>query len=90
MKQQITRLSPHQNAKVAAVMMAVTSLIILVPIMLIANAFSPAGKGVPLLALLLAPLFYLVVAYISTVIGCAIYNALQGLVGGIEYESRDA
>ena len=31
MKQQISRFSPHQNGKVVAVLMAVVSLIILIP-----------------------------------------------------------
>ena len=37
MNQQISRLSPHQNAKVAAVLSAVASLIFVVPIYLLGS-----------------------------------------------------
>ncbi|MDQ6630018.1 MAG: hypothetical protein M3Z29_16460 [Pseudomonadota bacterium] len=87
MKQQIARLSPHQNAKVAAVMMAVSSLILAVPFLLIASAFSPVGRGAPLWGIIVIPLVYLVFGYIFMVIGCAIYNVLVPFTGGIEFET---
>ena len=37
--------------------------------------------------LLVLPVMYLVLGYISVVIGCAIYNVLYKFVGGIEFES---
>ncbi len=86
MKQQIARFSPHQNAKVMAVMMAVTSLIFLIPFVLLATVFG-AGRAAPLWMIIVAPLFYLVIGYISMVIGCAIYNVLVPFTGGIEYET---
>ncbi|KAF1069079.1 hypothetical protein [Variovorax sp.] len=88
MKQQISRLSPHQNGKVFGVMMAVTSLMFLVPFALLFALVQPAGKSGPsLLLLLLAPLMYLVFAYCAVAIGCLIYNFLQKFVGGIEFET---
>ncbi len=88
LKLQIRRLSPHQNAKVAAIMFAVTSLIFIVPFMLIGLAAAPSGEaGFSTVVLLLAPLFYLVVGYVMTVIGCWLYNVLFKYVGGFEYES---
>ncbi len=90
MKQRIQRLSPHQNGKVAGVMMALVSLVILVPFMLIFRGFMPHGEGPPLLMVVFLPLLYLVFGYIGTAIGCWIYNLVAGWVGGIEYESQDA
>ncbi len=88
MKQQISRLSPHQNGKVFGVMMAVTSLVFLVPVALVFALVQPAGKGGPsILFLLFAPVMYLVFAYCSVAIGCLIYNFLQKFVGGIEFET---
>jgi len=89
MKQQISRLSPHQNGKVFAVMMALMALIIMVPFTLVFAVFVPASANKPpLLMLLLLPLLYLVVGYISTVIGSALYNLVCRFVGGFEFESK--
>jgi hypothetical protein len=89
MKQQVARFSPHQNGKVFGVMTAVTSLIVIVPALLLASVFAPADQGgPPLLMMLLAPLFYLIFGYVFTAIGCLIYNALFKYIGGIEYEAR--
>ncbi|MBL0729326.1 hypothetical protein [Piscinibacter sp. HJYY11] len=90
-KHQVRRLSPHQNAKVSAVMFAVTSLIFLVPFGLFAAAFAPdgaTGAGMGVGFLIFAPLIYLVVGYVMTVIACAIYNLIVKFTGGIEYESQ--
>ena len=90
MKQQISRLSPHQNGKVFAVLMTVTSLIFLVPMFLIASAFMPEGKGMPVLMMVLLPAIYLVVGYLGTALACAIYNLVAKVIGGIEFEARPA
>jgi hypothetical protein len=86
MKQQVARFSPHQNAKVIAVLMAVTSLIFFVPFFLLASLFG-AGQAMPIWAAIIVPLIYLVIGYIGVVIGCALYNVLVPFTGGIEYES---
>ncbi len=88
-KLQVKRLSPHQTAKVSAVMMAVISLIFLLPFGLFAAAFAPSGAeraGMGVGFLIAAPLIYLVIGYVMTVISCALYNFVSKLVGGIEYE----
>jgi hypothetical protein len=90
-RHQVRRLSPHQNAKVSAVMFALTSLIFLVPFGLFAAAFAPdtaTGAGMGAGFLIFAPLLYLVVGYVMTVIACAIYNFVVRFTGGIEYESQ--
>ena len=93
MKQQIARLSPHQNGKVIAVLMAVISLIFVLPVFLVfslapmvdahGNKFAPPG-----FVFLLFPLMYLVVGYVSVTIGCVVYNAVFKHVGGIEFVSQ--
>lgn len=89
MKKQIARFSPHQNAKVFAVLMAVSSLVFLVPFMLMATSFGPKGSAPPAFFFLAVPLGYLVFGYVSVVIGCWFYNLMFRYIGGIEFESRE-
>ena len=87
MKQQISRLSPHQNAKVAAVLSAIASLIFAVPFFLLSSLAGAEAKGMPMWLAFILPVFYLVVMYITTVIACALYNVVVPMIGGIEYDS---
>ena len=96
MKKQITRLSPHQNAKVFGILMAISSLIFVVPMSLMFS-FMPSGIDAhgnpftpPSAALfLIFPIAYLVLGYLMTAIGCVFYNFMFKFIGGIEYESSD-
>lgn len=89
MKQQVLRLSPHQNGKVMAVLMAVSSLIFFVPFGLVMMAIAPKGAGMPgLVMFLLMPLFYLVVGYLMVALSCWFYNWIVRFTGGIEFESE--
>jgi len=89
MKQQVSRLSPHQNGKVFGVLMAVSSLVVIVPFFLIFSATVPAGVGgPPAFMILIMPIMYLVVGYLSVAIGCAVYNFMFKYIGGIEYEAK--
>jgi len=88
MKQQISRLSPHQNGKVVGVLSAVVSLIFAVPVFLLASlAGGGATQGMPLWAVFILPVIYLIVGYIGTVIACALYNVIVPMTGGVEYDS---
>ena len=96
MKIQISRLSPHQNAKVLAVLMAVGSLPF-VALMFVAFYFLPAVdaqgnpvQGPPGFLILVFPLVYLVLGYVMVAIGCWLYNLLAKPLGGVEYEVRDS
>ena len=97
MKVQISRFSPHQNAKVFSVLMAVSSLLFVVP-MFLAFSFMPPGvdaRGNPVeppspLLVLAFPVLYLVMGYIMVAVGCWLYNFMAKYVGGIEYEVRDS
>ena len=88
MKQQIVRLSPHQNGKVFAVLMAVGSLIFIVPFFAFFAAVAPAQARPPMFMLLVMPLVYLVLGYITVAIGCAVYNFMFKYIGGIEFSSE--
>ena len=88
MKNQIERFSPHQNGKVVAVLMALTSLVFVIPFMLLASLASPRGAGPPMVFVVLLPLFYLVLGYLSVAAGCWFYNLMYKYVGGIEFESK--
>ncbi|MCX7659732.1 MULTISPECIES: hypothetical protein [Caldimonas] len=89
MKRRIQRLSPHQNGKVAGLMMALVSLVILVPFMLILGGIMPHGERMPWLMVLILPVLYLVLGYIGTVLACWVYNLVAGWVGGIEYDAQE-
>ncbi|MBD9667448.1 hypothetical protein IB278_26060 [Variovorax sp. VRV01] len=88
MKQQIERFSPHQNAKVFGVLMAVSSLIIMLPFSLLLFATAPTQARPPVFFLLLAPLMYLVMGYVMVAVGCAIYNFMFKYIGGIEFQAK--
>jgi len=88
MRQQIERLSPHQNAKVFAIVMAVGSLFFMVPFMLFAIASAPPQARPPVFFLIGMPFMYLVMSYLSVIIGCWLYNVLYRYIGGIEFEAR--
>ena len=85
---QIERFSPHQNAKVFAVLMTISVLVFMVPFFLFAFATAPAAARPPLWLIIAMPLFYLVFGYIMVAIGCWLYNVMFSYIGGIEFKSR--
>ena len=89
MIQQIERFSPHQNAKVFAVLMAISSLVFLIPFIGIAVLTTPAHMRPPVWLFAMMPLFYLVIGYIMVIVGCWFYNIMFRFIGGIEFMSRD-
>ncbi|TLU61681.1 hypothetical protein FE810_14335 [Thalassotalea litorea] len=98
MKRRITRLSIHQNALMAGILMATAMLPFLIPMILLSNMApevanqSHAMPGFSGWALLILPLIYFVFTYISAAIMCFIYNLLSPMIGGfeVEIESLDA
>jgi hypothetical protein len=88
MKQQVARFSPHQNGKVFAVLIAVSSLIFFVPFFLFFAVIATPQARPPMFMLLMMPLIYLVTGYFMVIIGCAVYNFLFKYIGGIEFESH--
>ncbi len=95
MKKQIQRLSPHQNAKVFGILMAVSSLVFVIPMLTIMMFSAPTvdqhGNPVnfPKFLFILFPILYLVIGYLMTLIGSAIYNFLFRYIGGFEFEVKE-
>jgi hypothetical protein len=95
-KKQISQLSASQNGKVFGVLMALGSLVFVVPMVILFSfvSFGVDGNGnpvngPPVLMFLLFPAFYLLFGYIMVAIGCKFYNFMFKYIGGIEYEARD-
>ena len=88
MPQQIRRFGVFQTAKVIGTLYALLGLV-LVPIFLIASMFTPKQEGIGAGLALALPILYGVCGFIFTALGCAIYNLVSGLVGGIEVELAD-
>ena len=95
MKKQVKRLSPHQNGKVFGVLMAVATLPMFIPMMLMMLFAMPAmdangnETSFPGFIFILFPILYLIFGYISVAIMCVFYNFLQKYIGGFEYEAVD-
>ena len=85
MAQQIRRFGVGQTAKVVGALYALMG-VVFVPFVLIAAMFSPNKPGFGAGFALALPIIYGVLGFIFTAIGCAIYNFVAGLVGGIEVE----
>ena len=90
MKQQVARLSPHQNGKVFAILMAVCVLVFTVPMTLVAMALESGKASPPWQLLLVIPVIYLVFGYVMVAVSCAVYNFMFKYIGGLEFESRQS
>jgi len=92
MKKQIKRLSPHQNGKVFGVLMAVATLPMFIPMLLMMSFAMPneSSTNFPSGFLIMFPFMYLIFGYISVVIMCFFYNFLQKFIGGFEYEASES
>lgn len=95
MKVHISRFSPHQNAKVVAVLMALGSLVFLIPVFVVFSLVTPAVdahgnpvSGPPAVMFLLFPLAYLMMGYVFVRVGCWLYNRMFKYLGGFEYETE--
>ena len=84
-----------QNGKVFGVLMAVSSLIFLMPMFLVITLSMPSvdqhGHPVnfPKFIFLIMPIAYLVFGYVFVAIGSWIYNFMVKYIGGIEFVLED-
>ncbi len=83
MVQRLSRFSVGQTAKVLGLLYALMGLIA-VPFFLLAAMLSPNGAGFGVGFALALPIFYGLLGFVFTAIGCALYNWVAGKVGGIE------
>jgi hypothetical protein len=86
-KIQIQRFSPHQNGKVFAVLMTLSSLFMTTPFVLLGYFLAPEGQAMPLIMIVVFPVMYLVFGYIGVAVGCWFYNLMYPFIGGIEFNS---
>ena len=91
MKQEIKKIVPHQNGKVFAILMAVMSLIFVVPIFLVIKFTVPeTSQNIFSWGMIVfMPFFYLISTYVSVAICLIVYNFLFKYIGGFEYETKD-
>ncbi len=90
MVHQIKRLSPHQNAKVFAVLMTISILVFMVPFYVFAFAVAPAQSRPPGWFMVIMPAFYFVFSYLMVAVGSWFYNLMFPYIGGIEFTTRDS
>jgi cyanate permease len=84
MVQRLSSFSIGQTAKVLGLLYGIMGLFI-VPFFLLAAMFSPNRDGQLGLGVALAlPVLYGFFGFVFTAIGCALYNWVAGMVGGIE------
>lgn len=89
MLHRLERISIAQTAKVMGVLYALMGLCLL-PFFLFAALTSPETAGFGIGFAILMPILYGALGLIFTAIGCALYNWVAGMVGGIEIRLGDA
>lgn len=94
MKNKITMLSPHQNAKVVGVIMGIMATIFAIPVIIFSmlpHIMNPSESDIPIsfLPFILIPIIYLVIGYLATLISCSLYNTLYKYIGGFEFEMAE-
>jgi hypothetical protein len=91
----ITRVAPFSAARIVGVINAVFGLIVggMFSLIGFAGAFANTNEGAGVFgalfgaaAIVLLPIFYGVVGFVSALVGSLIFNAAAGLVGGVEIE----
>ena len=88
MAQQIRRFGVGQTAKVLGVLYTLVGLL-LVPFFALATMLAPSDEAVPLWLIACLPVLYGLLGLVFTAIGCLVYNAVAGWVGGIEIEVEE-
>ena len=88
MKQRIARISVHQTSLVMAVLYLIIGLI-MVPFIFLASLMDP-DTAFPFWTMLIIPIVYAVIGYISVAIVALVYNFLASLTGGVEVTLKPA
>ena len=85
MRQRVRRFGVGQTAKVFGILYALIGLVA-APIFLVAALLAPGEVGFGVGFAVLLPLCYGLLGFVTTAIGCFVYNLVAGWVGGIEIE----
>ena len=90
MKYQVSKISIRQSSKVLALLYGVFGLFFVPFGILIALVDGGEALGMGLIMFYIcAPIFYVVLAYVSSLIGFWVYNFIAQRVGGIEFELKE-
>lgn len=81
MQYRLTRFGIHSTALIVGIIYFVLA-VVCIPIFYIATR-NAANGGLPVAALVVAPIVYGIFGYLFTVIGCWIYNLVAGWTGGM-------
>lgn len=83
-----------QTAKVAAIIYALVSLVIIMPFAMIgtmlSEEFFPEFADLGVAAIIMIPVMYGIIGFIFTAISCLVYNLIASFTGGIEIEMETA
>ena len=89
----IKRIDPMSCAKITGVLYAILGLIggaFVSLFAMVGATFSPSSSGMGVLfgvgAIIVFPIFYGVIGFLSSLIGAWLYNVLAGMVGGVRIE----
>jgi hypothetical protein len=80
----IRRIAPLQAAKVLSILYAVVGLLLLPLFLVPAMMGTDTGFGIG--GAVALPFLYAAMGFVTTLIGCALYNLVAGWMGGIEIE----
>ena len=96
MKKAITKLSIHRTALTFALVMALTSLLFLIPMSFtfmnmpaVGPDGAPVKMAMPIGFMIAMPFLYFILTYIMTAIGSWVYNQAAKFTGGIQFEMED-
>jgi len=83
MVQRLSSFSIGQTAKVLGVLYGLMGLLF-APFIVLGAMYSPKQNGLGIGFALALPVIYGLMGFVFTAIGCALYNWVAGMVGGIE------
>ena len=89
----IKKFSPHKTALTFACVMALSSLLFIIPMSLVFlnapmtdSSGNAVNAGMPLGMMIGMPFIYLIMGYIMTIIGAWLYNWVSKYTGGFQFE----
>ena len=95
----VKRVGPLSAAKLMGVLYALAGLLVgglISLISIVGGALATAGEGSPFASMLFGagaivvlPIFYGVLGFVTTLIGAALYNVVASMVGGVELEVQN-
>lgn len=93
MYKSIRSFSKHKTALTSALLLAVFSLFFVIPMAIVFSFMpmvdaqgSPVNAAFPASMLLLMPILYFILGYLSTLLFTALYNVIARFTGGIAFE----